>query len=157
MKNLLFATATMCMTCTAFADSPSSLAGKRIVANYTQASFRVQEGDGNWSPWIPYSRARNNSAIDCVFGCPEYVPKATRNLLPLTRPGQGGKYTYRKTGKNTGEVSVTYRSAEGHVLDCGRTYSITFTSPTSGYATEEIGEGDRTGYVRNIIITVAPQ
>lgn len=75
-------------------------------------------------------------------------PKATRNLLPIATPAKGGKYVYRKTGPNTGELTV---NSEG---DFHRVYNITFDSPTSGTATEEVIAGAMFGYVRNITFTI---
>lgn len=155
MKSILYPFVAVCITCAAYAASPAHLDGKRIVANYTHASFSVID-DGNVSPWIPYAQVRNNSTVRGFFSGP-LTPKATRNLLPLTRPGQRGKYTYRKTGEDTGEVRITEYAPDGVEREGGRLYKLTFTSPTSGFATEEVYDGSVTGYVHGISFTVAKE
>lgn len=137
----------------AVADTaPADLTGKTVTADYTQAEFRTKIEEEAPTPWVSFNRLPRNGggAAEAFMG--KAAPKATRDLLPITRPGKGGIYTYRKTGPNTAVISVDMWKA--YQQDMCRTYTITFTTPTQGIATEEIGHGDYTGNVRNIRITI---
>ncbi len=151
MKNIiapLFITAAMVAPAYA-APAPTNLTGKTVVLNYTQAQYKYADEDGLTMGWTPYAIAKKsrNSGAEAFYAL-GLNPKATRNILPITRPGQGGKYTYRKTGAQTGCIEVANH------LDSARTIYIQFTSANSGIATEEVGAGCFTGICRNIIVTI---
>ncbi len=144
----LFVAAALVAPCFA-APSPTHLTGKTVVLNYTQAQYRYQDEDGITMGWTPYAIAKKNrnSGAEAFYAL-NLNPKATRNILPISRPGQGGKYTYRKTGTQTGTIEVASH------MDGARSINIQFTSANSGIATEEVGAGCFTGTCRNIIVTI---
>ncbi len=117
MKALLIPALSVAAALHCMADfAPGALPGKAILMNYTQASY-----DG-----VPYSRAVKNAGLRSLF-----APKATRNLVPLT---PSGTYAYTKTGSNTAQIEAPfYGNGEG-----SRIYTLHFTSPYGGYATEEL-------------------
>ena len=149
MKTLLY---TVCLAvaplyCHA-ADSPANLEGRTVVLNYTQAEFRTEIAEEPATPWVHYSKIHGKAAEEAFSTC-GLTPKATRNLTPIRR---GGIYSYTKTGQQLGQIIVDmYKSKK---VDVGRTVTLTFLTPTSGTATEEIGHGDYVGKVRNITFTV---
>ncbi|MDO5470756.1 MAG: hypothetical protein Q4F38_05585 [Akkermansia sp.] len=128
--------------------APENLVGKTAVFNYESSQYKYSEDGENVSGWQSYQNAKKN-----VKSCAEAFiavglkPKATRNILPLNTPAKGGKYVYRKTGPNTGTIEVSSSNS-------ARTYTITFTSPTTGTATEEIFVGSMQGNVRNIQVSI---
>ena len=133
------------------ATSPTHLTGKTVVLNYTKAQYYSQMiSDGSdakgWTPYAVAKKNRNSGAW--AFYDLGLAPKATRNILPITRPGQGGKYTYSKTGAQTGTIEVNTGN------DSGRTITIQFTSATTGVATEQADAGDFEGTCRNIMVTI---
>lgn len=137
----------------AYADAPASLNGRTVVANYTNSQYQTEICGEGCTSWVPFSKLKRNPAAAEAFCCGGGVePKASRNLLPITRPGQGGVYTYRKTGTNTGVIEVDMWKSKG--ADMGRSYTITFDSPTTGTAMEEVAHGDYIGRVRFITITI---
>lgn len=132
------------------APAPASLSGKTVVLNYTQSQYMYEEyGSGN-SGWQSYKAAQKNTR-----GCAELFnimglkPKATRNLLPITAPGKGGKYTYRKTGADTGVIEINMSP-----MDAERTVTLKFTSSSTAVATEFVGSGDMANTIRNIQVTI---
>lgn len=136
-------------TTSAGADlAPDNLTGKTAVFNYETSQYMYSEDGEGLSGWQSFRNAQKN-----VKSCAEAFiavglkPKATRNILLLSTPAKGGKYVYAKTGPNTGTVEVNGGGA-------ARTYIITFTSPTTGTATEEIFAGSMQGNVRNIQVTI---
>lgn len=141
----------MPMTC--LADlAPVSLKGKTVVLNYTTAQYRTVIEEESDSGWVSYAQARKG-----VKGAGEAFTtsvgiKATRNLLPITAPGQGGIYTYQKTGPSTGVIEVDMWKSKK--IDVGRTIQLQFTSPTTAIAAEEVGHGLYTGVARNIKVTI---
>ena len=145
----LFVAAAMVAPCLA-ASAPASLTGKTVVLNYTQSQYCYEEEDATGSGWQSYKAAQQN-----VKGCAEVFnmmglkPKATRNLLPITAPGKGGKYTYRKTGADTGTIEVNMAP-----MDAGRTITLKFTGPNTAIATEEVGAGCMVNTIRNIQVTI---
>ncbi len=153
MKNIitpLFVAAAMIAPCLA-APSPVSLSGKTVVLNYTQSQYMYTvEVDNISSGWHSYKAAqKNTNGCAELFNMMGLKPKATRNLLPITSPGKGGKYTYRKTGANTGTIEVDMSP-----MDAGRTITLTFTSATTAVATETVGASDMENTVRNILVTI---
>ena len=154
MKNIivpLFVTAAMVAPVLA-APAPAHLTGKTVTLNYTQSQYMYEEFDGETQStgWHSFKAAQKNTK-----GCAELFimaglkPKATRNLLPITKPGQGGKYTYRKTGTDTGVIEV-YMGQN----DAGRAIDLKFTSATTAIATERVDAGDMSNYIRNITVTI---
>lgn len=137
----------------AYADAPASLNGRTVVANYTASQYQTEIFGESCTPWVPFANLKRNPAAAEAFTTGNGLnPKASRNILPITAPGQGGVYTYRKTGTNTGVIEVDMWKSKG--IDVARSYTITFNSPTSGTATEEIAHGDYIGRVRFITITI---
>ena len=132
------------------APSPASLSGKTVMLNYTQSQYCYEEEDEPSSGWQSYKAAQKN-----LKGCAELFimmgikPKATRNLLPITAPGKGGKYTYRKTGADTGTIEVNMAP-----MDAGRTITMKFTGPNTAIATEEVGAGCMVNTIRNIQVII---
>ncbi len=152
MKNIiapLFIAAAMVAPCFA-APSPANLAGKTVVLNYTQSQYMYEECEGGNTGWQSYKAAQKN-AKGCaeLFNMMGLKPKATRNLLPITAPGKGGKYTYRKTGAETGEIEINMAP-----MDAGRTVTLKFTSATTAVATETVMAGDMSNTIRNIQVTI---
>lgn len=145
----LFVAAAMVAPCLA-APSPASLSGKTVMLNYTQSQYCYEEEDEPSSGWQSYKAAQKN-----LKGCAELFimmgikPKATRNLLPITAPGKGGKYTYRKTGADTGTIEVNMAP-----MDAGRTITMKFTGPNTAIATEEVGAGCMVNTIRNIQVII---
>ncbi|MBR1979269.1 MAG: hypothetical protein IJ985_07215 [Akkermansia sp.] len=145
----LFVAAVMVAPCLA-APSPASLSGKTVMLNYTQSQYCYEEEDEPSSGWQSYKAAQKN-----LKGCAELFimmglkPKATRNLLPITAPGKGGKYTYRKTGADTGTIEVNMAP-----MDAGRTITMKFTGPNTAIATEEVGAGCMVNTIRNIQVII---
>lgn len=64
-------------------------------------------------------------------------------------PGKGGKYTYRKTGADTGTIEVNMAP-----MDAGRIIILKFTSANTAIATEEVGAGCMVNTIRNIQVTI---
>lgn len=145
----LFVAAAMVAPCLA-APAPASLSGKTVMLNYTQSQYNYEEEDEPSSGWQSYKAAQKN-----LKGCAELFnimglkPKATRNLLPITAPGKGGKYTYRKTGADTGTIEVNMAP-----MDAGRTITMKFTGPNTAIATEEVGAGCMVNTIRNIQVII---
>lgn len=145
----LFAAAAMVAPCLA-APAPASLSGKTVMLDYTQSQYCYEEEDAPGSGWQSYKAAQKN-----LKGCAEVFiimglkPKATRNLLPITAPGKGGKYTYRKTGANTGTIEVDMSP-----MDAGRTITLKFTGASTAVATETVGAGCMVNTIRNIQVTI---
>lgn len=130
--------------------APSELRGRTVVLSYTQSQYMYAEGGANISGWQSYQAAlRNKNSCAEAFRMAGLNPKATRNLLPITSPGQGGKYVYSRCNANVGVIEV---NSGGY--DFSRTITIHFTSPTSGVATEELAAGDFSGTIRNIQVTI---
>ncbi|MBQ4613635.1 MAG: hypothetical protein IJB31_01735 [Akkermansia sp.] len=130
--------------------APSNLTGKTLVLNYTQAIFCYSDDGATLSGWQSYEAARQNvNGCARVFNMLGLKPKATRNLLPITAPGQGGKYTYRKTGVDTGIIEVDMSP-----MDAGRTIILKFTSTNTAIATETVIAGTMFNFVRNISVTI---
>ncbi len=149
MKTLLITTCLVVapLYCKA-ADAPSNLEGKTVVLNYTRAEFRTEMIDSPATRWIHYAKIHGNASEEAFSTC-GLTPKATRNLTPIRR---SGIYSYKKIGQQVGEITVDmYKSKQ---VDVVRSVTLTFLTPTSGTATEEIAHGDYTGKVRNITFTV---
>lgn len=143
----LFVAAAMVAPCFA---APSSLAGKTLVLNYTQAQYCYVEDGEPISGWQSYKAAQQNlKSCAQLFNIMGLNPKATRNLLPITDPGKGGKYTYRKTGVDTGTIEVNMAP-----MDAGRTIILKFTSATTAIATETVIAGCMFNSIRNINVTI---
>lgn len=137
-----------------FAAAPADMKGKMLTADYTQAEFRSIVEDKGETPWVPFAKLPKNGTGAAEAFMDAMQPKATRNIIPITRPGAGGVYTYRKTGENTAVISVDMWKA--YQYDMCRTYKLTFLSDTEATAEEEIGHGSYTGLVRGIRMTVRP-
>ena len=69
--------------------------------------------------------------------------------LAAPAPGKGGKYTYRKTGADTGTIEVNMAP-----MDAGRTITLKFTSANTAIATEEVGAGCMVNTIRNIQVII---
>ncbi|MDO4220559.1 MAG: hypothetical protein Q4C88_00365 [Akkermansia sp.] len=131
------------------AVSPASLEGRTVVLNYTQAEFQTEVMESPATRWVHYSKVHGSAAEEAFGYGTTLLPKATRILTPIKR---GGIYSYQKNGAETGVINVDMYKSKG--VDVGRVVYLTFLTPTSGVATEEIGHGDYTGRVRNITFTV---
>lgn len=133
------------------APAPFNLNGRTVVLNYTMSQYSYTETDSNiFYGWEPYhvSKQRRTNAAEAFYAL-SLKPKATRNLLPITSPRQGGKYMYSRRGGSVGVIEV---DSEGG--DYSRTITITFTTPTTGVATETVGAGCFVGTCRNIMVTI---
>lgn len=130
--------------------APSELSGRTVLLSYTQSLYMYAEGGVNVSGWQSYQAAlRNKNSCAEAFRIAGLNPKATRNLLPITSPRQGGKYVYARRNAQVGVIEV---NSGGY--DFSRVITIHFTSPTSGVATEELAAGDFSGTIRNIQVTI---
>lgn len=129
------------------AVSPSHLDGKTVVLDYKGAQFQTTDESAGRavSGWVSFASASRGG-----FSMGSVSPKATRRLLPITRPGKGGTYTYRKTGSSTGVIEVDM----GPKYDMVRTITLTFTSANAAVATERMIGGDDGVSIRNIRVTI---
>lgn len=133
--------------------APSHLEGAVVVLDYTQAEFCTEIMDESFSGWVSYEQARRNvRGAGEAFSTGAVQIKASRRLLPITSPGQGGVYTYTCKGGDTGEIDVNMWQAQQ--VDVARGITLTFTSPTTAVATEGIYHGNYAGRVRNIRVTI---
>lgn len=131
------------------AVAPAHLDGKTVALNYTNAQYQSVDASENipTSGWVSFAKASRGG-----FGMGGINPKATRNLLPMTRPGQGGIYTYQKIGPSTGKIEVDMWKSKK--IDMGRTLILTFTSDNTAVATEEMCGGDDCVKIRNIGVMI---
>lgn len=136
--------------------APATLKGKSVVMNYTQAEYRSCN-----SAWLPYGnvpKSKNErekaKALYCFAECYGMAPKATRTLTPVTENGEGGIYTYKVVGPDTATITVDMNKKLSDDMEWARIYTIHFTSPTEGEATEEILMGDSEGSARNIKVSI---
>ncbi len=128
--------------------APADLTGKTLALNYESSQYKYAEDGEDQSGWQSFQNAKKNkNGCAEAFIAFDLKPKATRNLVPISTPAKGGKYVYRKTGTNTGVLTVGTGGAD-------RTYTITFDSPTTGTAVEEVMGGSMMGYCRNIRVTI---
>lgn len=136
--------------------APSNLKGKTVELDYTQAEFRSCNSDWLAFRKVPKGKnARENTpALYCFTESYGMAPKATRNLTPIQENGEGGIYTYKAVGPDTGLIIVDMNKKLNDDMDRSRIYTIHFTSPTEGEATEEIIMGDSDGAVRNIKVHI---
>lgn len=131
------------------ASAPSHLDGKTVALNYTEAQYQSideETGEPN-SSWVSFAQAGKGG-----FGLGGINPKATRNLLPITRPGQGGVYTYKKTGPSTAVIEVDMMQSKR--IDMYRVLTLTFITETTAVATEKMCSGDYGIAIRNINVTI---
>ncbi len=143
----LFVAVAMAAPCFA---APSNLTGKTLALNYTQAQFCYSADGQSVSGWQSYKEAQNDaSGCALVFNKMGLTPKATRHLLPITSPGQGGKYTYSKTGIDTGIIQVDMSP-----VFASRTILLKFTSAGTALATETVVTGTMFYFVRNISVVI---
>lgn len=127
----------------ATAASPSSIAGKKIVLDYSTA--QNSEGDSSNYPnisWGPWKKCDPSKTTTPTFG---------KNNRYERRGSYADDYviwTYKKTGGSTAEVTT-----EAH--EYYETFRLTFDSPTTGTATGGT-EDDCNGYnrIRNIRFTI---
>lgn len=128
--------------------APADLTGCTVALNYESSQYKYEEDGEDQSGWQSFQNAKKNkNGCAEAFIAFDLKPKATRNLVPISTPAKGGKYVYRKTGTNTGVLTVGTGGAD-------RTYTITFDSPTTGTAVEEVMGGSMMGYCRNIRVTI---
>ena len=129
--------------------APVDLKGKTVVLDYTMSQYMYEEDGENVSGWQRYDAAlKNKNHCAEAFRALNLKPKATRNLLPITTPAQGGKYMYTRKNGCMGVIEVNTG------MDASRVISIEFSSPTSGEAAEVVEAGCFRGMIRNIRVTI---
>lgn len=136
--------------------APVTLKGKTVVLDYTSAEFR-----SCGSAWLAFNKVPKTKkeqekpkALYCFADCYGMAPKATRNLTPITENGEGGIYTYKVVGPDTATITVDMAQKLHDNMEWARIYTIHFTSPTEGEATEDVVMGDSEGGVRNIRVYI---
>ncbi|MBQ7022413.1 MAG: ankyrin repeat domain-containing protein [Akkermansia sp.] len=129
--------------------APAQLKGAVVVLDYTHAEFCTEVLDAGTSGWVGYEQARRskNGAAE-AFNTTVLGIKASRRLLPISSPGEGGIYTYTCKGGDTGDIDVNMWKA--HQADAVRVVTLHFESPTSATATEGVYHGNYIGTIRNI-------
>ena len=129
--------------------APAQLKGAVVVLDYTHAEFCTEVLDAGTSGWVGYEQARRskNGAAE-AFNTTVLGIKASRRLLPISSPGEGGIYTYTCKGGDTGEIDVNMWKA--HQADAVRVVTLRFDSPTTATATEGVYHGNYIGTIRNI-------
>ncbi len=133
--------------------APANLKGATVVLDYTQAEFCTEIMDESNSGWVSYEQARRNlRGAGEAFSTGAVQIKASRRLLPISSPGEGGVYTYTRKGGDTGEIDVNMWQSQQ--VDVARGITLTFTSSTTAVATEGIYHGNYAGRVRNIRVTI---
>ena len=129
--------------------APADLKGKTVVLDYTMSQYMYEEDGENVSGWQLYDAAlKNKNHCAEAFRALNLKPKATRNLLPITTPAQGGKYMYTRKNGYMGVIEVNTG------MDASRVINIEFSSPTSGEAAEVVEAGCFRGMIRNIQVTI---
>ena len=109
-------------------NCPDSVAGKRIVLDYSQADYREGE-DGRPIQWGKWGRSDTPQKVIPVFGA--------NNQVDTSRgPGddEAEKWSYQKTSNH--EAKLTLEAWESFC-----TYVLLFDTPTSGTAVAK-GEGE---------------
>lgn len=136
--------------------APVTLKGKTVVLDYTGAEFR-----SCGSAWLAFNKVpktkkeqEKTKALYCFADCYGMAPKATRNLTPITENGEGGIYTYKVVGPDTATITVDMGQKLHDDMEWARIYTIHFTSPTEGEATEDVTMGDSEGSARNIKVRI---
>lgn len=131
------------------APAPEHLKGAVVVLDYTKAEFCTEVLDSHNSGWVGYEQARRSKGGAAeAFNTTVLGIKASRRLLPITSPGEGGIYTYTCKGGEIGEIDVNMWKA--HQADAVRVVTLRFDSPTTATATEGVYHGNYIGSVRNI-------
>ena len=129
--------------------APAQLKGAVVVLDYTHAEFCTEVLDAGTSGWVGYEQARRSkSGAAEAFHATVLGIKASRRLLPISSPGEGGIYTYTCKGGDTGEIDVNMWKA--HQADAVRVVTLRFDSPTTATATEGVYHGNYIGTIRNI-------
>ena len=129
--------------------APAQLRGATVVLDYTHAEFCTEVLYAGTSGWVGYEQARRSkSGAAEAFHTTALGIKASRRLLPISSPGEGGIYTYTCKGGDTGEIDINMRKA--HQTDAVRVVTLHFDSPTSATATEGVYHGNYIGTIRNI-------
>lgn len=126
------------------ASAPSSVAGKTIVFNYSNAKEKIQEGD--------YSRQTINGVCDIVPAIPSLTFGSGNRYYEKFSKSKD-YYGYHKEAKYTKISNITAKihfSSDVNEFD----YVLTFTSPTSGVATRTWSQGDYNAKATGITFTI---
>lgn len=117
------------------AQAPASIAGKRIILDYSAAKTSIGDSSNypeiKWGPWTPNE------------GGTTIIPTFNQGNIAKTGPINSEDCTvwkYTKTGSNTVDLK-----AEAH--EYNETFTLTFDTPTSGSATGGTAD-DCSGYSR---------
>lgn len=135
------------------APAPANLKGAVVELDYTQAEFCTEVLDERMSGWVGYEQARRSKGGAAeAFHTTVLGIKASRRLLPISSPGEGGIYTYTCKGGEVGEIDIDMWKA--HQADAVRVVTLRFDSPTTATATEGVYHGNYIGSIRNIRVNI---